>query len=68
FTISKNKGLKAYLGTGGGVLHINNSTGINYNLLVGSYINWGRGRIFIDYTVRNTFDNNHFSIGYRLPF
>ncbi|MCH8533510.1 MAG: hypothetical protein LAT51_00445 [Flavobacteriaceae bacterium] len=68
FTISKNDGLKAYVGTGGGVLRMDDSTGLNYNLIVGTYINWGRGRVFIDYTARNTFDNNHFSIGYRLPF
>ncbi len=68
FTIRKSEGLKAYIGTGGGVLRMDASTGLNYNMIVGTYINWGRGRMFIDYTARNTFENNHFSIGYRLPF
>ena len=68
FTIDKENGLKAYLGAGGGFLEIAGSTNMNYNFVLGSYLNVFRGRLFVDYSIRNMFGNNAFSVGYRLPF
>lgn len=68
FTIDKQNGLKAYLGAGGGFLEVAGSTNLNYNFVLGSYLNVYRGRLFVDYSIRNMFGNNAFSIGYRLPF
>ncbi len=68
FTIDKQNGLKAYLGAGGGFLEVAGSTNLNYNFVLGSYLNVFRGRLFVDYSIRNMFGNNAFSVGYRLPF
>ncbi|MGM0634824.1 MAG: hypothetical protein ACQESK_02070 [Bacteroidota bacterium] len=68
FTIDKQQNLKAYVGTGGGYLYLNDNHKMNYNFVVGTYLNWLNGRVYIDYSIRNMFSYNHFSIGYRLPF
>lgn len=68
FAIDKENGLKAYVGAGGGFLEIAGSTNMNYNFVLGSYLNVFKGRLFVDYSIRNMFGNNSFSLGYRLPF
>ena len=68
FNIDQSKGLKAYVGTGAGVLMVDGSISGTYNVLIGSYVNLLNGRLFVDYTNRNIFGNNMLSVGYRLPF
>lgn len=64
--------IRPYVGTGGGFMQIEDNEDAKlkgaFNIIVGSYVNIGRGRVYVDLTGRNLFSNNQLAIGYRLPF
>lgn len=64
--------LRPYIGTGGGFMQIEDDEDAAlkgaFNIILGSYVNIGRGRVYVDLTGRNLFRNNQLAIGYRLPF
>lgn len=68
----KKSDLTPYVGLGGGVLKIENEgedkLRLNYNIIVGSYINVLNGRLFFDFTTRNLFKYNQAVLGYRFKF
>ncbi len=72
---SASTGLIPYAGIGIGALQIKdseNSDQLNFrpaiNLLVGSYLPVGNGRIFVDFSTRNFFSVNQLTGGYRFNF
>jgi hypothetical protein len=62
-----NKTIKPYAGIGLGVLNDNNFKGI-YAVKIGSKLPTLNKNMYVEYTMRNNFDYNLFSIGYKLPF
>jgi len=72
FTLKKTNTIKPYIGAGVGFMQIGES-GDNrlkgaLNIIVGSYVNVAGGRVFIDLTGRNLFQNNQLIAGYRFAF
>ena len=64
--------VKPYIGAGLGAMRIEqeNDTKLRgaTNILVGSYLTVGKGRLYVDLTGRNLFKNNQLVAGYRFPF
>lgn len=64
--------VKPYIGAGLGALRIEqeNDTKLRgaTNILIGSYLTVGKGRLYVDLTGRNLFKNNQLVAGYRFPF
>ncbi|THH36506.1 hypothetical protein [Neolewinella litorea] len=72
---SESTGLIPYAGIGIGALQIKdseNSDQLNFrpaiNLLVGTYLPVGNGRVFVDFSTRNFFSVNQLTGGYRCNF
>ncbi|MCP9236886.1 hypothetical protein [Lewinella sp. JB7] len=72
---AKTGGLIPYAGLGIGALQIKdneNSDELNFrpaiNLIVGSYLPVGGGRVFVDFSTRNFFSVNQLTGGYRFNF
>ncbi|WP_116125489.1 hypothetical protein [Lewinella sp. IMCC34183] len=72
---SESTGLIPYAGIGIGALQIKdseNSDQLNFrpaiNLLIGSYLPVGNGRVFVDFSTRNFFSVNQLTGGYRFNF
>ncbi len=64
--------MKPYIGSGFGIMQIEQGSSEKargaFNIIIGSYVNVGKGRMYIDLTGRNLFRNNQLIAGYRLPF
>ncbi len=64
--------VKPYVGVGLGAMRIEqeNDTKLRgaTNILIGSYLTVGKGRLYVDLTGRNLFKNNQLVAGYRFPF
>ena len=72
---SESTGLIPYAGIGIGALQIKddeNSDELNFrpaiNLLIGTYLPVGNGRVFVDFSTRNFFSVNQLTGGYRFNF
>ncbi len=72
---SQSNGLIPYAGIGIGAMQIkdqDNSDQLNFrpaiNLLVGTYLPVGGGRVFVDFSTRNFFSVNQLTGGYRFNF
>jgi hypothetical protein len=63
----KNQNVKPYFGAGVGALHNGNDFKGIYNAILGANLPVISDNLYIDYTMRNTFDYNQISIGYKLP-
>ncbi|RMF19773.1 MAG: hypothetical protein D6765_17620, partial [Bacteroidetes bacterium] len=61
-----------YVGLGGGLLQFNENGSSDlkpgYNILLGTYLGLGNGRLYVDFTTRNLFDHNQLVAGYRFTF
>ncbi len=61
-----------YLGAGAGFMQIakngNDKVRLNYNIILGSYLQAWKGRLFVDFTARNLFKYNQIIAGYRFSF
>ncbi len=64
--------MKPYFGTGFGIMQIEQGESEKargaFNIIIGSYLDVGKGRLYVDLTGRNLFRNNQLIAGYRLPF
>lgn len=65
---AKNDKISPYAGVGLGFLHEADSTIGHYNLLVGTQLPFVNKNLYVDYTMRNTFDYNQLALTYRLKF
>ena len=66
--LKENRKIQPYIGAGlGALLNSDNTKGF-YNAVLGAYLPFISENLFIDYTMRNTFDLNQISVGYKLPF
>ncbi len=66
--LKENIKIQPYVGVGAGALSNSDNTKGFYNAILGAYLPFISEKLFIDYTMRNTFDLNQISIGYQLPF
>ena len=66
--LKENEKVQPYAGAGVGVLYNGDSTKGFYNVIVGAYLPFISENMYVDYTMKNGFDLNQFSIGYKLPF
>lgn len=68
----KNSPIRPYVGAGLGLLKIDESEDSSlqgaYNIILGSYVNVWRGRLYVDLMGRNLFENTQIVAGYRFPF
>ncbi len=68
----KNSLVKPYVSVGAGFMQIaddgDDQLKLNYNFILGSYLNFAGGRLYADFTARNAFKYNQIVVGYRLPF
>lgn len=69
----KNSFVTPYIGAGAGFMQIEDSENdsgvrLNYNVIIGSYLNVWKGRLFVDFTARNAFKYNQIIAGYRFAF
>ncbi|MEM1326403.1 MAG: hypothetical protein AAGI23_10635 [Bacteroidota bacterium] len=72
FNLGENETFRPYIGTGGGFMQIadNGDEQLKgaFNIIIGSYVNVWKGRMYVDLTGRNVFRNNQLVVGYRFPF
>lgn len=66
------KTIRPYIGGGVGIAKLeqgaeDKARGV-YNIILGSYLKVGKGRLYVDLTARNLFKNNQLIAGYRFPF
>lgn len=66
------KTIRPYIGGGFGIAKLEQGSedkarGV-YNIILGSYLKIGKGRLYVDLTGRNLFKNNQLIAGYRFPF
>ena len=70
--VKKIQPVTPYIGTGVGFMQIakngDEKLRLNYNFIIGSYLNLKQGRVYVDLTARNLFKYNQLIIGYRFPF
>lgn len=59
---------KPYAGAGIGFGDLSNGTTTFYNVVLGTTLPILNENLYIDYTMRNTFDDNQIAIGYRFKF
>jgi len=57
-----------YVGIGAGLTKNDGDFYGNHNIIVGTNLNIGKGRIFVDFTARNFAKNNQVALGYRFNF
>jgi len=64
--------IRPYVGAGLGLMKIEQNESDEFrgafNLILGSYLNVWKGRLYVDLTGRNFFRNSQLVAGYRLPF
>lgn len=63
-----NEKVRPYAGLGLGLARIDRNLQGNYNVILGAQLPFITENLSIDYTMRNSFDNNQIAIIYRLPF
>jgi len=66
--INSSEFMTPYAGVGAGLVKIEGDTKAVYNIIVGTNLKFGKGRVFADFTSRNLFKYNQFAVGYRLNF
>ncbi|HSQ45811.1 MAG TPA: hypothetical protein VLM44_02715 [Lutibacter sp.] len=66
--VGVNKNIHTYAGLGAGFIYNNDNLDATANIILGTYLNVANGRLYIDYTNRNLFKYNQFSMGYRFSF
>ena len=66
--LKENENARAYIGTGVGAMLNGSTTKGFYNVILGAYLPFISENMFVDYTMRNGFDVNQISVGYKLPF
>ncbi|UQD55039.1 hypothetical protein [Flavobacterium sp. K5-23] len=57
-----------YAGIGAGLIKINDDVKAAHNIIIGTNLKFGKGRLFADFTARNFFKYNQFALGYRFDF
>ena len=57
-----------YAGIGVGGLRNDGDFKLNHNMIVGTNLKFGKGRVFVDYTSRNFLKYNQIAVGYRMSF
>ena len=57
-----------YAGIGVGGLRKDGDFKLNHNMIVGTNLKFGKGRVFVDYTSRNFLKYNQIAVGYRMSF
>ncbi len=67
FSIKSDK-VKPYIGFGLGFANINDNFHGNYNVIVGSKLPFINDKVYVDFTMRNSFRYNQLAVGYKLPF
>jgi len=64
--------LRPYIGAGLGLMKIKQNESDEFrgalNIILGTYLNVWKGRLYVDLSGRNFFKNNQLVAGYRLPF
>lgn len=60
--------ISPYFGLGLGLFKQHTSLKAGTNIILGTNLKMGNNSLFVDYTIRNFFRNNQFSIGYRFIF
>ena len=64
--------LRPYIGAGLGLMKIEQNEADEFrgalNIILGTYLNVWKGRLYVDLAGRNLFKNNQLVAGYRLPF
>lgn len=63
-----NENITPYTGLGAGFMGNDGEVKFNYNIIVGTNLKFLKGRLFVDYTIRNLFKYNQLAIGYRFSF
>lgn len=66
--ISSEEFLIPYAGFGVGVIRNDGDVKLTQNIILGTNLKFLEGRLFVDYTIRNFFKYNQFSVGYRYKF
>jgi hypothetical protein len=66
--LSSSKYMTPYAGMGAGFIENDGDLKVVYNIIVGTNLKFGKGRLFTDFTTRNFFKYNQFALGYRLDF
>ena len=66
--LKENEKFHPYIGLGVGTLYNGDNFKGLYNVILGSYLPFISENFYVDYTMRNSFDLNEISIGYKLPF
>jgi hypothetical protein len=66
--VSSSTYMTPYAGIGAGFIKNNGDLKAVYNIIVGTNLKFGKGRLFTDFTTRNFFKYNQFALGYRLDF
>lgn len=63
-----NDKIEPYIGAGLGFSSIADDTKGHYNIIIGSQLPFLHKNVYVDYTMRNSFDYNQLALGYRLSF
>ncbi|MDO4703695.1 hypothetical protein [Tannerella sp.] len=66
--LAKDAPLHPYVGLGLGLFKQHKTLRAGTNMIVGTNLNFGNNALFVDYSIRNLFKNNQFSVGYRFVF
>jgi hypothetical protein len=66
--LAKDAPLHPYVGLGLGLFKQYKTLRAGSNIIVGTNFNFGNNAFFVDYSIRNLFKNNQFSVGYRFVF
>lgn len=66
--LSVSEFITPYVGIGAGLTKNEGDFYGNHNIIVGTNLNIGKGRIFVDFTARNFAKNNQVALGYRFNF
>ncbi len=66
--LKKDAPLHPYVGLGLGLFKQYKTLRAGSNIIVGTNFNFGNNALFVDYSIRNLFKNNQFSVGYRFVF
>jgi len=66
--LQENEKIQPYIGVGAGTLYNGDNFKGSYNAFLGSHLPFISENLFLDYTMRNSFELNQFSIGYKFLF